>query len=840
MVRSRFLVLVLFFLSGASGLIYQVLWTRQLSLIFGVTIFAASAVLAAFMGGLALGSYWIGRYVDRHPNPVRVYAYLEAGIGLCGLAIPLIFVAIQPVYVALAVFLEDRFLLFNFARAVLISLPLLVPTILMGGTVPAIARYLVKRKDRLGWNVGLLYAVNTFGAVAGCVVAGFVLIRNVGLANTSYTAVAVNLGIAAILLLGRVGESVEVSGRGDAPSRDRGPAEVEGWDFAAILAMLVFAVSGFAALGYELLWTRVLIVHVHNSSYAFTLMLAVFLSGLAIGDVLLVRVYDRIQRPLFWLGVLQILTGLSVIIAAAAYRSVRDLSLGILGIEGLSSWGEAVALMSLRAGLVLLPSTVLLGMTFPLVGRIVSGNMEGLGRRLGTAYAANTTGAILGALMAAFVLIPWLGLRGTLVSLSGVTIFLGAVCAAADLRGTLPRATFATAGLALALAPAFLVSETIFQNAMQGGGWNLIYYHEGITDTTGVWEHEKSGERYITYGDQRGTAGTLTSSVNRRQAHIAHLLHAEPVHSLQIGFGVGNTLAAAELHPEVEALDCVELSPHVTDTARFFWTNDGVLDKPGVKLIIDDGRNFLLRSRNRYDVITLEPPEIFTADIVNLYTVEFYQLAFDALSDDGLIAQWLPTYTMEEKDTQMLVAAVLNAFPEVSLWNQGPFVEVGSPPFSTLVVVGSKKPLRIDPAELRRRMNHPSLRADLEKIETGSPAALLGLYVAGTERLRQWVGDLPAVTDDRTIVDYSTPVRREANFGFGILRVFEKLDATNMMLDQHMLSMVKLYQRLQEPVAPLLTEPDPDLLRQVNTYRRRMNKKIAQWEQRIAEKEAGS
>jgi len=341
--------------------------------------------------------------------------------------------------------------------------------------------------------------------------------------------------------------------------------------------------------------------------------------------------------------------------------------------------------------------------------------------------------------------------------------------------------------------------------------------------------------------------------VNRRQAHIAHFLHAEPVHSLQIGFGVGNTLAAAELHPEVEVLNCVELSPHVTETARFFWTNDGVLDKPGVELIIDDGRNFLLRSRNRYDVITLEPPEIFTADIVNLYTVEFYQLAFDALSDDGLIAQWLPTYTMEEEDTQMLVAAVLNVFPEVSIWNQGPFVELGSPPFSTLVVVGSKKPLRIDPAELRRRMSHPPLRADLEKIETGSPAALLGLYVAGTERLRQWVGDLPAVTDDRTIVDYSTPVRREANFvdystpvrreanfGFGILRVFERLDATNMMLDQHMLSMSKLYQRLQEPVAPLLTEPDPDLLRQVNAYHRRMNEKIEQWERRIAKKAAGS
>jgi spermidine synthase len=801
-VRTRGLVLALFFLSGATGLVYEVVWTRQLSLIFGVTVFAAATVLAAFMGGLALGSFAIGRWLDRHPNPLRVYALLEAGIGASALAMPFALRAIEPLYVAASRLVEDRFLLQNLVRSLLVAVPLLVPTTLMGGTVPAIARYLVERRESIGWNTGLLYAVNTFGAVLGCLLAGFAFVPRLGLTASSRAAVVLNLAIAALLLLGRFGEPDSHARAALAAPAARALSTPR--DPHALLAVAVFALSGFAALGFELLWTRALVVHVHNTNYAFTVMLAIFLAGLAIGGALLMRIYDRIARPLLWLGVVELLVGLSSLLAAAAYGSLQRLSLGLLGLDAVSGWGQALSLICLRAGLVLLPSAILFGTTFPLVARVVCGDLRDLGRRLGGAYAANTGGAILGSLGTAFLLIPRLGLRGTLVCLSGLCILLGGACLFAVIRPMGPRLAVASAALLLAALPAALIPRTLFFDAFESKHWKLVYYHEGPTDTTGVYEHRTSRERFVTYGDQRGTAGTGVASFGRRRSHLAHLLHPHPTRSLQIGFGVGNSLAAAALHPEVEQLDCIELSSQVRDTASYFWTNDGVLENPKVRLVTDDGRNYLLRTRTKYDVIELDPPEIFTAEVVNLYTTDFYRLASDALEPDGLLLQWLPTAIMGERETRMLVRSVVETFPEASLWWQGPHTESRGMLTNMLLVMGSKAPLRVDAQALRRRMDHPALREDLLRVETPTPGALLALYVAGTEALRHWVEEVPPVTDDLTRVDFSTPMLPQAGYGFGILRVNEKLGSQTEPQLSHLLHMMTTLQRLREPVTPLL------------------------------------
>ena len=794
--RSRPLVVLLFFLSGAAGLVYQVVWTRQLSLIFGVTVFAASSVLASFMGGLALGSWWVGRWIDRSPNPLRVYAWLEAGIGLAALAVPVVLGAIEPLYVAAARALEDQFLLFNLFRAVLVGLVLLVPTTLMGGTVPAIGRYLVARPGHVGFDVGLLYGINTGGAVLGCIAAGFFFVPNWGVAATTWTWVAVNLAIAGAILLFRIGAD-------DSPVPDPPRTETvrQPRDLEALVALVVFGVSGFAALGYELLWTRVLVVYVHNTSYAFSVMLAVFLGGLALGDALMLRFYDRVKRPLVWLGSVQLGTALSVVAAAAAYQALPKLHLGTLGIEGVREWGDALLLMGVRAGLVLLPSTILLGTMFPLVARAVCGDLRDVGRHLGSAYAANTAGAILGALGTAFVLIPALGLRGTLVALGVLNCLLAALCFL-TVRGWSPRPALVPAALACAALPFLAVPSSLFYDALTGGGWKLAYYHEGVTDTTGVWERESDGERVVTYGDQRGTAGTYSDRYNRRQAHIAHLLHPDPVRSLQIGFGVGNTLAAAALYPGLTDLDVVELSPQVRETAPYFWTNDDVLSNPKVRLVIDDGRNFLLRADTEYDVITLEPPEIFTADVVNLYTVEFYELAAKALAEDGILVQWIPTYTVGEEETKMLVRAMLEVFPDTSLWRHGPWDERWGGPMHQLLVVSSPRPWRVDAEALARRMQHPALRTDLEETGTPTPGSLLSLYITGSQGLRRWIGDAPAVTDDHTIVDFSTPRASYSGFGLGPLRFLEGYTELLVPISEHKRDAERLYRSLVEPVGP--------------------------------------
>jgi len=788
-VRERTLVLAAFALSGASGLVYEVVWTRLLSLTFGVTVFATSAVLAAYMAGLGLGSWLVGRHADRLRNPVRVYAVLEIGIGLYALAVPAILEALTPAYVALATRLEGHFLLFNLARAGLAFLVLLIPTTLMGGTVPVIGRYLVTRADAIGWNVGLLYALNTGGAVLGCLAAGFVLIGTLGMWRTTMLTAAVNLGIGLTVLAATTRERCEAHPAA-APVPVRAPRSP-----AVRVAMLVFAASGFCALAYEVVWTRVLLIHLHNSTYAFSAMLSVFLLGLAAGDALLMRAYDRVERPLFWLGAVEVAIGASVMLAALGYIPLR-----YLGNPASVGWTYALLHMFARAGIVLLPGAFLFGMTFPLVARVVTLGLGTVGRDLSRAYAANTLGGVLGALAGGFVLVPALGLRGTMVALAAVNVLLGTACWLVTEQGR-RRVVLAAGALGIAVLPAAVIPRTIFFDALESKTLKLIYYAEGITDTTGVHEFTTDGHRIVTYGDGRGTAGTQTDALNRVQGHLAHLLHPHPARSLQICFGVGNTLAAAALHPEVERLDCVELSPHVRQTAPYFWTNDRVLENPKVRLIIDDGRNFLLRTRERYDVITLEPPDIYTAGVVNLYTEEFYRLAAAALDDDGLLCQWLPAAEMNEDEMRRLAAAFVAVFPETSLWLEGR--GVGAP----LLLVGSKRPLALDVDALARRMGHDAIRGDLARLRIGSPTELFELFVAGPARTRSWLTGATPVTDDRTVVDFTTPRAVYSGFGFGY---FKLQGAEAEAMRRHLGEIAAVYGRLREPVASVLARSDGD------------------------------
>lgn len=823
MPAPRILVLLLFFLSGASGLVYQVVWTRQLALVFGISVFAVSAVLAAYMGGLALGSFYFGRVADRYRNPVRLYAWLEIGVGISALLMPLGFGAVEIVYLSVATPLEDQFLLFNFTRAILAIVPLLVPTTLMGGTVPAIGRFLIRHPGEFGWNAGLLYGVNTFGAVVGTMLAGFLLVPSFSLHGVVFGAAVVNIAIGVVLIALRVGDDLPAPERAAAPEVAPAPVSNRGW-----LAIGVFALSGFAALGFEIIWTRALVLHVHNSTYAFTLMLAIFLAGLALGDMLMVRFYDRLERPLLWLGGVQLGVAFSVLAAAGSYTSVRDISLGLLSVEALDSWAMAIAIMTTRAGLVLLPSTILLGMVFPLVVRVVCGDMRDLGRHMGLVYGGNTLGAIAGSLGTAFVLIPLLGLRGSLVALAALSALLGGACVVAAAPSAGRRVAGGAVAVGVAALPFVLIPATLFVDAYDSRDWKLIFYKEGITDATGVYENRKTGDRWVTYGDQRGTAGTHTASVAKREAHIAHLLHPDPVRSLQIGFGVGNTLAAAALYPEVEQLDVVELSAHIPDTAPFFWTNDDVLERRKVRLIVDDGRNYLMRTEEKYDVVTLEPPEIFTAGVVNLYTREFYELAYDTMTEDGIIVNWIPTYTMGELEAKMLTRAVLEVFPHTSLWYQGALTERDLPLVNMLLVVGSKQPLALDPVILAKRMATEPVRTGLVEIGNPTPASLMWHYIAGTETLREWTSDVDATTDDRTVVDFTSATRKQAGFGFGHLRPFEYLGMWGNRAEND-LAMFQLFQRLREPMDSLVREGPgkAELLRGIEEERAAYDQHVA-------------
>jgi spermidine synthase len=818
---ERIAVLGLFFLSGVCGLVYEVVWARELTRVLGVTVHATATVLAAYMAGLALGSFVFGRRIDRARNPVRTYALLELAIGLSALTIPFAFDLARALFASVGDAFGERSALLGVFRSLIALCVLLVPTFLMGGTVPAIARYLVERRESVGWNVALLYALNTLGGAVGVVATGFLLIPNLGLSATTHLAVAGNLLVAAVLLLARIGEGT--GPRAVVPSDDASTTPAR----YVMLAGAVFAASGFAALAYEVVWTRVLVAHVHNSSYAFSTMLAVFLAGLVLGDALMIRLYDRVAQPIWWLGAVQVAVGISVVAAAGVYAPVGRIGDFLSGASRLDSWGTSVSWMFLQAALVMLPFTVLLGTSFPLVARIVCGDVGKAGRALANVYAANTCGAILGALASAFVMIPLLGLRGTLLFLSGLNVLLGAACWLAVEKRSGARFALGAVVLAALALPHAAIPKSLFTDVFDDPERRLIYYREGASDTTGIWEFARSGHRVVFYGDQRGTAGTNTNSLNRTQGHLAHLLHPRPSASLQIGFGVGNTLAAASLHPEVLRLDCVELSPHVRETAPYFWTNAGVLDDPKVRLFVEDGRNYLLRTRERYQVITLEPPNAYTAGVVDLYTREFYELARDALSDDGVLSQWISAVDHEDEDVRRMVRAVSEVFPEVSLWDMGPLDEFGiESPTGFLLVIAAKQPFRIDPRELERRMRREPVRSDLEAIGFARPARLLSLFVAGNAGVRAWTDGATPVTDDFTMVDYASA--RSVYSGFG--RGFAALAGPELRAWLGRLAGVgRLAQRLREPIDPLLENPGDALLGEIAAHRARFDERVDRW-----------
>jgi len=744
----RPLLLALFFASGVSALVYEVVWIRILSLTLSITVYALTTVLCAFMAGLAVGAGLGSRIADRVRHPLRAFGIAELGIAASGLAVPALLFGLGPAYLWLHDALGGDGPAFFAGRFLLAFAILLVPATLMGVTLPLLSRAFVDRLDLVGNRAGLLYGINTLGAVVGCILAGFVFVPQLGLQTSSALAASLNLlvGFGAFALAGRF--AVE-------PAR-REAGSGTPLSGQARLAALAFGVSGFTAMGYEVLWSRALIHFTHNSTYAYTAMLATFLTGISLGSALCSRFADKARLPLLGLGLVQLAVGVSVIAALRIYMNFETL-VPALGerIGGLGSWSHVVALIFSEAALTMLATTLLLGCMFPFVARAVVDSLDVVGRRIGTAYVVNTLGSIAGAALVGFVVLPALGVRGAFLALVLVNLALGAVLALASAPR---RISLPLAGLAVtaAVAAFLLIPARVFEQPFLDRFGILRLYREEVTDTVMVTEAE-DGSRMIRYADGRGTAGTITLPEDRTYAHIPMLLHPNPKRVLQIGFGVGHTLSSVAQYP-VESLTCVELSPGVLEAAPFFSeTNRDVLADPRVGLVINDGRNFLTTSRERYDVIRLDPPELHTAGVVNLYTREFYELARDHLAEGGVFSIWVNNVMTPEDALWMLVRTIQDVFPYVSVWH--------GPAMFSWVINGSLEPHAPDLRMLEARFADPAVRADLATIPIRDPYHFLSHFVGSGEQLApMWQGH-PLVEDDHTRLDFSVPRSRESYFG---------------------------------------------------------------------------
>ena len=724
---------------------------RALALTLSVSVYAVTTVLCAFMAGLALGAWIAGRMADRLERPLFAFGLVEIGVGASALISLSLLFDLGPAYAWFHETLGGAGPAFMIARFLLASAVLLVPCTLMGMTLPLLSRAVIGTEDSVGRGAGGLYAINTFGAVAGCVAAGFVLIPEFGLSTTSMMAAALNLAVGVTAVMFSRGTLVDLSRVADETDVDNAalPLSVK-------LATLGFGISGFTAIGYEVLWTRALEQFTHNSTYAYTAMLATFLIGIALGSTVASGPADRSRRPMVVFGLLQVGVGVTVVIALLIYMQLLDwLPAASAALGGLGSWPRAVGMMFSVSAVVLLATTLLFGAQFPFVARAVVDSVRTVGRRIAVAYTLNTVGSSLGALTVGFYLLPTIGMSGSFLFLIAVNLVVGVALASigSERRSHVPAIAVAVATMIGAIA---LIPPEPFKQIFLDRYGKLLMYREQVTDIVMVTEDETGG-RLIRYGDGRGTAGTITYREDRSYAHLALLSHPDPKNILNICFGVGNSLSSVSQYP-VERIDQVELSPGVVYAAPFFEsTNRGVLQDPRVHLTIQDGRNYLIASRDKFDIIRLDPPELHTAGIVNLYTKEFFELARDHLEEGGIFSIWVNIAYTPEEEMRMILRTAAEVFPHVTVWH-GPWLY-------SWVINGSNEPRPPDMALLNKWFAEPKVRADLATIPITDPYQFLNHFVMADDEVRNWSAGVPIITDDRTTLDFTVPRSVDSYFG---------------------------------------------------------------------------
>jgi spermidine synthase len=724
-VMTPLLLAALFFVSGISGLIYQSLWLRMLSLVFGVTVYAASTVLASFMAGLALGTLAAGRLTTHIQRPLAWFGVVELGIGVFALLTPWALDAAEQMWIALQSYIPAQIWALTVARFLCSLVILLVPTMLMGATLPLVVRSSLADRALAGPWVAVLYAANTAGAITGAVVAGFVLIGGIGISRSFQLAAALNalVGISALALA--------LTAR---PSTPAPRARVHPTMPVSHIGQLAFAFSGFAALALEVVWFRVLVIIVPATTYAFTTMLAAVLLGLAAGSAIAAALLRRAWNWTAVFGAVQLAIGVLTVAAMGLY----------LDWYGAGSVRGSDHVASLFA---IVPPALAMGFAFP-VGIRAWVDAPGApdqerAARVARLYAANVGGAIVGAAAGGFLLLPQAGSRLSLVILGAGFLLSGLLLIWHSTSGRRPAIVAITATALVAFTWLAIRLPTPFA-AVQGrrvpADERPLFLEEGVQTTVGVYGGPMG--RRVMYLDglhqANDTEGML--QIHRQIGLLPAAIHPAPRKALVIGLGGGVTGGALGLVDGL-SIDIVELSDSVVRGAGWFrHVNGDVLNRAHVRLRVDDGRNHLLTTRARYDIVTADIIQPIHAGAGNLYSAEYYRLAKRVLAPGGLMLQWIGNRT--ESQYKLMVRTFLDVFPHATGWAGG------------TLLVGTTEPLRLDPRRFQAKLSHEQNRRALELIALPSFEALLARYTAGPDELRQFVGPGLILTDDRPLVEY--------------------------------------------------------------------------------------
>ncbi|MFH2001940.1 MAG: fused MFS/spermidine synthase, partial [Planctomycetota bacterium] len=713
--------------------------------------------------GLALGSFLFGKRADFTQKPLRLYAILEGLIGLYALLMPAIFLLITRVYVWVHDAVSEDISLLMAVRFALCFVALLIPTTLMGGTLPVLTRFFVNREQHIGMGVGSLYSINTTGAVFGCFMAGFILIPVFGVSRTTWIAIAVNIGVAALaLLISRIApppaaihDTVFMTGT----RKPSGP-ERSGTGYSPRSAKVVFWVigfSGFAALGFEILWTRILIYSLGPSTYAFSAMLTTFLVGIALGSWLISRFTDRVKDPVSLLGFLELGLGLSTLLALLLIDRMINMQHYFSAFFQSNSWLTYMSTNFMLAFIFMFLPTFFMGAAFPVAAKIYSRGLHTIGKSVGNIYSINTVFGILGSLVTGFLLIPFLGLQRSMVALICLNLGLGAVLfLSSPVRGRATKSLLIASSLALLLAAfmkfedqAIILRCKHLLNREKSQNFDILYCKEGVDASLAVIEGQKDGLRELNInGTSTAYSSMADLKVHRLLAHIPMATHPDPNRVLVIGFGMGVTSYGTLLY-DVEGVDCVELVADEKETAAFFDKyNHNIFNDPRFHFIPEDGRNYALTTRNTYDVISMNA--IHPSLAPSLYTHEFYTTCRDKMSSDGLMCVWLPTTMLAPDELRMLLKTFQDVFPGTTLWYNNP---------AHIILLGALTPeFTINFDLFRRRLERPEVQEDLILSGMADPYTFLSLLIMEPDGVREYTGDIPLNTDDRPYIEFSRSI----------------------------------------------------------------------------------
>lgn len=753
MIGSRYqkaFIYLLFFLSGSSGLIYEIIWNRKLTLIFGGTVYAVSTILTVFFTGLALGAFLIGRAMDRGRDPISTYVILELLIGSFGLSSPWIFLGIEKIYFYIHPLVDAGLPGLTAIRFVLSFVALLLPTTLMGATLPVLVKLVVKADERVAFGAGRLYAVNTLGAALGTILSAIVLIPLVGVDGSLYLAGTINLtiGIAAFFVLRRASaSSVE-------PPRSAGYRHTGMQKY--LLAL--FCVVGFLSMAYQVAWVRLLIQVTGSTVYTFGLMLSVFIVGVGLGSEIATRLLHRIGSKVLAFALVEVVASAYCLWGTNYFDQLPVLFTHMaIGREGFASFLMIKLVVNL---VVLLIPTLMFGAAFPLVAAIYAEKAAISGGDVGLVYSSNTVGGIFGSFVGGFVFLPAFGAQTTITGISVAGLVVAGLIAV-TLEGNRQRfGALLSCSLVLVIgailyrpwdarlinsgpyAHRYADVETLLDSKDRG---RLLYFKEGVNVNVSVLGTREPSTIYINGKPQ---ASTLITDVANQYllGHLPMLLHPDPRSSMVVGLGAGMTFGALALHGS--PTDCIEISPEVVGGTRLFHkSNRSVLDQPNANLIFDDGRNYIKTTRKRYDVITEDPLDPFFAGSGYLYDLEHFENAKRALKPGGLMGQYLPLYQVGKTEAQIIAKTFHAVFPHVTAWFA----------FNDIVLIGSEEPLRIDWENLRRRVSDPEIARDLREIGIDNAHDFLANYLFDESAIEEFGTGLPLNTDDYPIIEYMTP-----------------------------------------------------------------------------------